>query len=201
MVSNVEQTMPEAEEADLRLGRRIRALRLERGLSLVEVAQRAGLSVGALSQIERGLSSLRVKARWPLAGALDIEPHRLIADDDAVGDLYVVRSAARKNLPVRSDGMTKQLLSPPGSSLTGLMVRVEPGGGTAGAYHHAGHEFGVVASGEVELTIDNVVYRLKAGDSFAFRSTLDHAFRNVGGGACEIVWVNTVRPADQGGPR
>lgn len=200
MLRPAEPVVPEAEEADLRLGRRIRALRLERGLSLVEVAQRAGLSVGALSQIERGLSSLRVKALWPLAGALEIEPHRLIADDTA-SDLYVVRTAARKSLPVRSDGMTKHLLSPPGSSLTGLMVRVEPGGGTAGAYHHAGHEFGLVVAGEVELTIDTVVYRLKAGDSFAFRSTLDHAFRNVGGGPCEIVWVNTVRPADQGGPR
>ena len=48
----------------------------------------------------------------------------------------------------------RQLLSPPGAALTGLLVTVEPGGGTAEAYAHAGHEFGFVLSGEVELTVD-----------------------------------------------
>ncbi|TIQ69992.1 MAG: helix-turn-helix transcriptional regulator, partial [Mesorhizobium sp.] len=77
------------DDADLRVGRRVRALRLERNLSLAELAAKAGVSIGALSQIERGLSSLRVKVIWPLAAALDIEPSALIADgNDAVSDLY-----------------------------------------------------------------------------------------------------------------
>jgi DNA-binding XRE family transcriptional regulator len=62
------------DDADVRVGRRVRALRLERNLSLAELAAKAGVSIGALSQIERGLSSLRVKVIWPLAAALDIEP-------------------------------------------------------------------------------------------------------------------------------
>ena len=99
-------------------------------------------------------------------------------------------------MPVWSEGIGKQLLSPPGATLTGLMVKVEPGGGTAEAYAHAGHEFGLVLAGEVELTVDNVVYRLKAGDSFAFKSTFPHAFRNAGPERCEILWVNTVKPSE-----
>ena len=47
-------------EADLHVGRRLRALRLKANLSQADVAQRAGISIGALSQIERGVSSLRV---------------------------------------------------------------------------------------------------------------------------------------------
>jgi transcriptional regulator with XRE-family HTH domain len=39
----------------------------------------AGVSIGALSQIERGMSSLR-QVIWPLTAALDIEPSALIAD-------------------------------------------------------------------------------------------------------------------------
>ena len=46
--------------------------------------------------------------------------------------------------------------------------------------------------------IDSVVYRLKAGDSFAFKSTLKHAFRNSGTERCEIVWINTARPSEVG---
>ncbi|TIX23244.1 MAG: helix-turn-helix transcriptional regulator, partial [Mesorhizobium sp.] len=77
------------DDADVRVGRRVRALRLERNLSLAELAAKAGVSIGALSQIERGLSSLRVKVIWPLAAALDIEPSALITDgNDACNDLY-----------------------------------------------------------------------------------------------------------------
>ncbi|TIP35269.1 MAG: helix-turn-helix transcriptional regulator, partial [Mesorhizobium sp.] len=49
------------DDADIRVGRRVRALRLERNLSLADLAAKAGISIGALSQIERGMSSLRVK--------------------------------------------------------------------------------------------------------------------------------------------
>ncbi|WP_045835472.1 cupin domain-containing protein [Hyphomicrobium sp. 99] len=182
-------------DADIRLGRRIRAARLERKLGLTDVAQRAGISVGALSQIERGISSLRVRVLWPLAAALGVEPHTLLAEtQDDGGDLYVVRASHRKEIPVRSEGIHKELLSPPGSVLTGLLVSVEPDSGTGASYSHAGHEFGIVRKGQVELTIDSVVYLLKAGDSFAFKSTLEHAFRNRGKERCEIVWINTAKP-------
>ncbi|MFT3732164.1 MAG: cupin domain-containing protein [Hyphomicrobium sp.] len=188
---------PSPSEADVRLGRRIRALRLERKLGITEVAQRANISVGALSQIERGLTSLRIRVLWPLAAALGVEPHSLLADDEGKnGDLYVVRAASRKDVPVRSDGMRKELLSPPGSVLTGLLVHVEAGGGTGESYSHAGYEFGLVKKGQVELTIDSVVYLLKTGDSFAFKSTLKHSFRNGGKEKCEIVWINTTKATE-----
>lgn len=192
----LDSSAPDTSEADIKVGRRIRALRLQRNLGLTEVAQRAGISVGALSQIERGLSSLRVRVLWPLAAALDIEPHSLLEDTDQISDVYVVRSANRRQFPVGSEGIQKELLSPPGALLTGLFVIVEPGGGTSEAYTHEGHEFGIVQKGDLELTIDGVVYHLKAGDSFAFKSTLPHAFRNDGAGTCEILWVNTVKPME-----
>lgn len=195
--ANDEASEQAPSEADVRLGRRLRALRLERKLGITEVAQRAGISVGALSQIERGISSLRVRVLWPLAAALGIEPHSLLADNqETAGDLYVVRNAGRKEVPVRSEGMRKELLSPPGSVLTGLLVHVEPGGGTGESYSHAGYEFGLVKKGQVELTIDSVVYLLKTGDSFAFKSTLKHSFRNRGKDRCEIVWINTTKATE-----
>ncbi len=185
------------DDADVKVGRRVRALRLERKLSLSELAGKAGISIGALSQIERGLSSLRVRVIWPLAAALDIEPSALIAEaGDAAGDLYSVRAGSRRSLPVRSEGIAKELLSPPAAVLTGLLVSVEPGGGTAESYAHAGHEFGLVLAGEVELTVDGQKYLLKTGDSFAFKSTLSHAFRNPGVERCRIVWVNTTKPSE-----
>lgn len=192
-----ETTEKPKDDADTRVGRRVRALRLERNLSLAELAAKAGVSIGALSQIERGLSSLRVKVIWPLAAALDIEPSALITDGkDAGNDLYCVRADKRRQLPVKSEGIAKALLSPPGATLTGLLVTVEADGGTAEAYAHIGHEFGYVLSGEVELVVDSTKYVLKSGDSFAFKSTLLHAFRNPGTERCQILWVNTTKPSE-----
>ncbi|WP_409526946.1 cupin domain-containing protein [Rhizobium sp. G21] len=193
--------MRDAAEADVIVGRRVRALRLERNMSLTELAARTGISIGALSQIERGLSSLRVKVIWPLAAALSVEPGALIGEGtDNANDLYCVRSQSRRPLPVHSEGIAKWLLSPPGSQLTGMLVTVEPGGGTAEAYAHSGHEFGYVLTGDVELEIDGGTYQLKQGDSFAFKSTLMHAFTNHGAVSAEILWVNTNKPpeADNG---
>jgi transcriptional regulator with XRE-family HTH domain len=184
-------------EADVLVGRRVRALRLERNLSLSDLAGKAGISIGALSQIERGLSSLRVKVIWRLAAALGIEPGALIGDGgETASDLYCVRAHQRRALPVHSEGIAKLLLSPPGATLTGMIVTVEPAGGTAEAYAHAGHEFGYVISGEVELSIDGTTYALKQGDSFAFKSTLLHSFANNGRARCEILWINTTKPSE-----
>lgn len=96
---------------------------------------------------------------------------------------------------MRSEGIRKELLSPPGAALTGMLVTVEPGGGTE-AYAHTGHEFGIVSAGETELVVKAATYALKTGDSFAFRSTLLHSFHNPGLVPCTIIWVNTQRPQD-----
>ncbi|MEX1662450.1 cupin domain-containing protein [uncultured Thioclava sp.] len=182
--------------ADILVGRRLRALRLEAGLSLADLAGQAGISVGALSQIERGVSSLRVRTIWPLAAALGIEPSLLLDEGSEGNDIYCVRAQRRRDLPVRSEGIRKQLLSPPGATLTGMTVEIEPGGGTAEAYAHQGHEFGYVMTGSVDLIIDGTTYLLRQGDSFAFRSTLLHAFSNNGEERCVIIWVNTTKPSE-----
>lgn len=76
-----------------------------------------------------------------------------------------------------------------------MLVIVEPGGGTE-AYAHTGHEFGVVTAGDVELVVNSTRYLLKTGDSFAFKSTLLHSFRNTGSERCTIIWVNTTKPSE-----
>jgi transcriptional regulator with XRE-family HTH domain len=191
----IEKQSRDANEADVLVGRRVRALRIERNMSLNDLASKTGISIGALSQIERGLSSLRVKVIWPLAAALSVEPSALIGDgNEATSDLYCVRSHLRRELPVHTEGIAKVLLSPPGAALTGMIVTVEAGGGSQGAYAHAGHEFGLMLSGEVELEVDGTRYQLKKGDSFAFKSTLLHSFTNHGSALAEILWVNTNKP-------
>lgn len=186
-------------EPDPRLGRRLRSLRLARGLSLADLSGRVGISIGALSQIERGLSPLRVRVAWPLAAALSIDPSELSGehDENERSDLYSVRQRDRKTLPVNAEGIRKELLSPAGAKVTGLLVQVDPEA-DSGAYSHVGHEFGIVLAGEVEVIVDGVEYRLATGDSFAFPSHLVHQFRNRGSVRADILWVNTNKTPETG---
>jgi mannose-6-phosphate isomerase-like protein (cupin superfamily) len=45
----------------------------------------------------------------------------------------------------------------------------------------------VVLRGELELTVGLETRVLKAGDAYAFKSTIPHRFRNLGSEVCELV--------------
>jgi transcriptional regulator with XRE-family HTH domain len=93
-----------APDADVLIGRRLRALRLERALSLMELASRAGISVSALSQIERGISSLKIKVMWPLAAALNVEPGALLGEGGADTERFVLRLFQNAQASARTCG-------------------------------------------------------------------------------------------------
>jgi mannose-6-phosphate isomerase-like protein (cupin superfamily) len=58
---------------------------------------------------------------------------------------------------------------------------------------HSGHDFGLVASGTIEMTVGDEIYDLKEGDSFAFLGLRPHRLRNKSGTPAELLWV-TVAP-------
>lgn len=179
---------------DEELGRRLRGLRAGRGLSLKEVADQAGLSIGLLSQIERGLSSPSIRALRSLCQALDVPMSVLFEAADDVPPLEakrIVRAGRRRRLDFGSRGMIKELLTPPSSELLQVMeVHLESGAGSGDVpYTHEGEEAGVVTEGRVEIEIDGVAYVLDEGDAFQFTSTLPHRFRNIGTSPARILWI------------
>ena len=73
-----------------RVGARIQALRLERGLSLQHVAQSGGCSVSALASIEHGLAAMTTCTLNAIAKGIGVQPFDLInyePDDDDIGFL------------------------------------------------------------------------------------------------------------------
>lgn len=61
-------------------GRRLAALRLERGMTQEDLAERSGLGPNVLSQIENGRRDVRISALWLLADGLDVRLTDLVAD-------------------------------------------------------------------------------------------------------------------------
>ena len=184
---------------DVAVGQRIRELRRGRKLSLETVADRTDLSIGFLSQIERGLSSPSLRVLVTLADVLGIGIAGLFGAKekaDSARQAIVTREKARAKLNLWRTGISKQLLSPAGSDgrLNLFLVHMEPGGSTGDElYTHDGEEAGLVIEGEMKLTVDAESWTLKHGDSFRFASRRPHRFNNPSReNKAVVLWVNCV---------
>jgi len=182
--------------ADLWLGQQLRVLRRGRDLSLVELANRTGLSIGNISQIERGVSAPSVRSLKKLSEALQVSIGDLFQETDlppASEMNYIVRRKTRPLLKLGATGVQKELLTPttPGA-LQMLMVTITPGGSSGpDHYTHRGEESGLVLSGALELWIEDECFILKEGDTFRFKSSQPHRFANAGANVATVLWVQT----------
>lgn len=177
------------------LGLRLRGMRQRRAWTLQELSGRSGLSVGMLSQIERGLSSPSIRSLQKLAEIFAVPIGWFFSDAGgaAPGPGWVLRRAQRRVLDLSAKGITKELLSPEGDgSIEIMLITVEPGGSTGDApYSHAGEDAGTVIEGVLGLEVDGTTSTLQTGDSFRFVSTLPHRFWNNGPLRCVVVWAVT----------
>lgn len=182
--------------ADLWLGQQIRALRKAQKLSLAELAARSDLSIGNLSQVERGVRSPSVRSLQRLSECLKVP----IADLFLTHGLppaaelgTILRRKARPILNLSKNGCHKELLTPmtPGT-LQLLMVTIDPGGSSGTEhYSHKGEEAGVVLAGAMKLWIEAESYILKEGDSFRFKSTRRHRFESASKQTTRVLWATT----------
>jgi transcriptional regulator with XRE-family HTH domain len=181
-------------EAKLAIGHQIRDLRKARGLRLQQVADRAGISVGYLSQIERDQSRLPIGVLRKISDALGVHINWFfhLAPDTPVGEVdIVVRAHNRRKLTFTGLGIDEELLVPNLSGpLEMLMSTIEPGA-DSGDYNHDGVEAGLVVAGRLDLWVGGRFFQLEEGDSFSFKSTEIHRCANSGTVPTKVVWVIT----------
>lgn len=176
------------------IGEQIRALRRIKGLTLQQVADGAGISIGYLSQIERNRSKLPVGVLKRISTILGIQmswffqPETLGPPEERN---LVVRAGQRRTMSFTGTGISEELLSP---NLEGplevLLSTIKPGS-DSDFYSHDGAEAGIVLEGTLDLWIGEKFFRLEPGDSFAFKSTEQHRCANSGTLVTKIVWVIT----------
>ena len=179
---------PAADGSAGAIGSHLRQLRAKQKLSLAQVAQAVGISVGFLSALERSqmsgsVGTLRKLARFYKTNILDFF--------DATGaSTRQVRPAQRKVLEA-GPGVRMELLAWGNTVMEPHLFRVAPEAGSGDPYTHEGEEFLYVLRGELTITLENEEYRLKTGDSFYFESATPHHWRNPGRTETLLLWINT----------
>lgn len=192
---------PAAPNADIAyptpdVGTSIRHARMTLGIRLQDVAARVGCSESLISKIENGRTLPSLTTLHRIADALQTTVGRLCATRDPNAGI-VARRGERPIIIIdplgRDEGIRMERLIPSDDAhlLQGYIHIVEPGGGSEGSLSHQGEEVGFVIEGTLELTVGEQTYTLAAEDSFCFRSTLTHSYRNPGATRARVIVINT----------
>jgi XRE family transcriptional regulator, regulator of sulfur utilization len=184
-----------AEDLTEQVGRRVRALREARGLSLRDLALRSGVSAPMLSQVERGETSPTLSVAQRMAAGLDLPLSTLLRLDERQ-HVAIVRKGERRS--ERRDGHRVDELSPvlPGERASVTLHVLKQGARTGGPADRPVHAPGsretvVASSGRLTLVIDGERYDLREGDAVTFDADLPHHFENPGARAATFLAVVT----------
>ncbi len=163
------------------LGAHLRAVRLERRLTLSEVAARAGLTKGFLSQLERGESSASIASLLTLCDVLDVSIATVLEQASAVAVSPVVRRADRKTLYLGGEGVFDELVSLPHDRRFEVFeTHIEPHGSPSEDLYSVAAEFGFafVLRGRLEFKTRDASFVLRRGDTITYSPREPHTFRN-----------------------
>ncbi|TZE83025.1 cupin domain-containing protein [Calorimonas adulescens] len=174
----------------MELGTKLRSLRKDKHMSIEQLAEKAGLSIGLISQIERNLNSPTVSTLYKIAQALDTHIGYFF-DDDKQG--AVVRKDERRVIKLPKSNRTYEMLSPDMKrKMEFLLVRIQPGEcDNTEQLSHQGEECGLVLSGRMMVKWGDMEYILEEGDSIYFDSSVPHRYFNIGDTECISVWAMT----------
>ena len=173
------------------LGADLRALRKSRGMTLADLAERLGRSVGWMSQVERDMSAPSIADLRQIAAVLDAPVSMLFGHSPAPANEAgrIVRRDARRSLGAREAGLIEELLSP---DLTDDFEMVhstfEPGGAISEPVTRPTQEVGYLISGTLDLEIDGTWHTVRAGDSFRIKGE-PFRWANSGRVPAIAIWV------------
>ena len=197
------------------IGAHLRTRRQQLGLSLRELAERLGVSASLISQIERGRANPSVSTLYALVAELDISLDDLLFSDGrfaprssdetgtpvgrSKGGSPIQRGHDRQHIRLASGVIWERLTTRAEPGIEFLYVIYEVGGASSSddSYQrHAGHEWGYVVSGVLQVTIGFEAYVLESGDSISFDSTTPHRLANIGDTPVHGIWFVLGRSAD-----
>jgi transcriptional regulator with XRE-family HTH domain len=180
---------PTTAETATALGSTLRRVRRGRGLTLVALADLAGLSHPFLSQLERGLARPSMASLDRIAAALGTSAVELLAGESGRREQVVSHVLAAHEGAVGPYGLgTARMLGPELLSFVPMEVR---GANTEhGVPHeHAEDEFLTVLEGAVVVDLDDGTHRLQPGDSATIAAGTPHRWWSPDGAPYRLLVV------------
>jgi transcriptional regulator with XRE-family HTH domain len=186
-----------SEAAELKgedLGARLRARRKAIGKTMQQVADEASLTIGFISQIERGISTPSLASLYNVAKALDASVDMFVSRAPERRHSVVSHAGERQTYKIDGTSRFYEFLERgfPEAKLNACLSHVPPGHASE-MMSHEGEDFVYLVAGEMLYEVDGIEYALKAGDTLHFDSRKPHRGRNTGASTAIELWVGTMR--------
>ena len=162
------------------LGNTVRDLRIQHGLTIADVAERAGISRGMLSKIENAQTASSLETLEQIANALGVTLSRLFRNYNIPsGGAQLVKSGQGMEVVRRGtrSGHTYHLLAydqGPQKTFEPFLITLEDPGEEFTAFEHPGTEFIHMLEGKLEYRVGQETFVLETGDSLTFRGEIPH---------------------------
>ena len=174
----------------MKIGERIRNLRQLSNLTQEELAERANLTKGFISQIERDLTSISLDSLVQILEALDENISDFFREASEEKIVY----KGKDRVAIEKENIEKFELLVPGSTnrrLEPILLTLQKGGATPKEKPHEGEEFGFVLRGRVNLRFGREVLKLKKGECFYLSAEKEHSLHNSGSKEAVILWISS----------
>jgi transcriptional regulator with XRE-family HTH domain len=175
----------------MKIGERIRNLRQLSNLTQEELAERAGLTKGFISQVERDLTSISLDSLIQILGALDEDISEFFRDSTGEekivyreNDRVVIEKEKIQRFELLVPGSTNRRLEP-------ILLTLRKGQVTPKERPHEGEEFGYVLRGRVTLRFGKEVLKLKTGECFYLSTEKEHWLQNTSSKEAIILWISS----------
>jgi transcriptional regulator with XRE-family HTH domain len=175
----------------MKIGSKIKRLRLENGLTQEELADRCELTKGYISQLERELTSPAISTLQDILECLGSSLQAFFSEEERVQVMYAGNNFFVKEMP--DEGYSINWIVPDAKkrAMEPIIVDIEPGCMTFDDDPHQGEEFGMVLKGSVSLILGKEKYRMKKGDCFYFKPDKNHCLKNSGKSVAQVLWISS----------
>jgi transcriptional regulator with XRE-family HTH domain len=182
------RTTTELEGDSESLGKRLKALRTEQGITLAQLGGMVGLSTSYLSQIERNKAQPSLATLSSVAETLGVELRSFFEHPAPVWK--VVRKGRGDAFADRSCEVAFELLSSEGvrGRFQPYRVTCRPGM-EIDTCAHPGEEFVFILEGQLEVSVGEEAFTLKEGDSIHYQGSQAHRWRNDLPNECVLIWA------------
>ena len=171
------------------IGAKLKELRVLKGLTQEELADRAELSKGFISQVERNLTSPSIATLMDILQCLGTSTAEFFSESQEAQIVF-----GRDDYFEKYDGELKNMIqwiipNAQKNEMEPILLKLEPDGATYPDNPHEGEEFGYVIQGAVSIHLGTKTYRAKKGESFYFVSDKRHYLSSKTGAT--LLWISS----------
>ena len=173
------------------IGNKLKELRVLKGLTQEELADRSELSKGFISQLERDLTSPSIATLVDILQCLGTNLNEFFSDDEEEQVVFGDEDYFEKKDTDLKNTIEWIIPNAQRNMMEPIRLTLAPGGATYPDLPHEGEEFGYVLQGSVKIHVGNKVYKAKKGESFYFTPHAKHYIEASSSSGARLIWVST----------